>query len=85
MRGHGQSRPLEGSFRVKNAVEDIVNMLDSLGKEGAIFMGQSAGTYVILEMAFQYPERVKAMIIIGGTCITAKLSKVESLVSGCHR
>jgi len=79
MRGHGQSRPLEGPFSVKNAVDDIVNMLDSLGKEGAIFMGQSAGTYVIQEMAFQHPERVKAMIIIDGTCITAKLSMVESL------
>ena len=52
MRGHGQSRPLEGPFSVKNAVDDLVNMLDSLGKEEAIFMGQSAGTYVIQEMAF---------------------------------
>jgi 3-oxoadipate enol-lactonase len=79
MRGHGQSRPLEGPFSVKNAVDDVVNILDSLGKEETIFMGQSAGTYVIQEMAFQHPERVKAMIIIDGTCITATLSLVESL------
>jgi len=79
MRGHGQSRPLEGPFRVKDAVADIVDMLDSLDKEGAIFMGQSAGTYVIQEMAFQHSERVKAMLIIDGTCITAKLSMIESL------
>jgi len=79
MRGHGQSRPLGGPFSVKDAVDDIVSMLDTLGKEETIFMGQSAGTYVIQEMAFQHPERVKAMIIIDGTCITAKLSMVESL------
>jgi 3-oxoadipate enol-lactonase len=79
MRGHGQSRPLEGPFSMNNAVDDMVNMLDSLGKEEAIFMGQSAGTYVIQETAFQHPERVKAMIIIDGTCITATLSLVESL------
>ena len=79
MRGHGQSRPLEGPFSVRGAVDDIVNILDNLGKEEAIFMGQSTGTYVIQEMAFQHPERVKAMIIIDGTCITATLSKVESL------
>ena len=80
MRGHGQSRPLEGPFSAKDTVADTVNILDSLDKEGAIFMGQSAGTYVIQETVFQHPERVKAMIIIDGTCITARLSKVESLV-----
>jgi len=79
LRGHGQSRPLEGPFRVKDAVADIVNILGSLDKEGAIFMGQSAGTYVIQETVFQHPERVKAMIIIDGTCITAKLSMIGSL------
>ena len=80
MRGHGQSRPLEGPFSVKDATADAVNILDSLGTEGALFMGQSAGTYVIQEFAFQHPERVNAMIVIDGTCITAKLSKVESVV-----
>ncbi|HXY87419.1 MAG TPA: alpha/beta hydrolase [Candidatus Acidoferrales bacterium] len=80
MRGHGKSRPLDGPFSVKDAVDDVASMLDSLGKEEAIFMGQSAGTYVIQEMAFQHPERVNAMIIIDGTCITAKLSMVESVV-----
>jgi pimeloyl-ACP methyl ester carboxylesterase len=52
-----------------DAVADIVDMLDSLGKEEAIFMGQSAGTCVIQEKAFQHRERVNAMVIIDGTCI----------------
>ena len=78
MRGHGQSRPLNGSFSVKDATNDVISILDNLGKEDAIFIGQSAGTYVIQELAFQHPERVKAMIIIDGTCITAKLSPIES-------
>jgi pimeloyl-ACP methyl ester carboxylesterase len=42
-------------------------------------MGQSAGTYVIQELAFQHPERVEALIIIDGTCITARLTRIESL------
>jgi 3-oxoadipate enol-lactonase len=79
MRGHGQSRPLEGDFSIKDAAEDMVSILDNLGRNDALFMGQSAGTYVIQELAFQHPERVKAMIIIDGTYITAKLSPVESL------
>ena len=79
MRGNGQSRPLKGHFNVKDAVNDIISILDDLGKEEAIFIGQSAGTYVIQELAFQYPKMVKAMIIIDGTCITAKLSIIESI------
>jgi 3-oxoadipate enol-lactonase len=76
MRGHGQSRPLAGPFSIKDAADDMLNIL---GKNKAIFIGQSAGTYVIQEFAFQHPERVKAIIIIDGTCITAKLSIIESL------
>jgi len=78
MRGHGQSRPFDGNFSIKDAAKDIISILDSLGKEDAIFIGQSAGTYVIQELAFQHPEKVKGMIIIDGTCITAKLSPIES-------
>ena len=29
------------------------------------------GTYVGQEMTFQHPNRVSALIVIGGTCITA--------------
>ncbi len=79
MRGHGQSRPLNGHFSIKDAADDVLNILDDLSKDKAIFIGQSAGTYVIQEFAFQHPERIKAMIIIDGTCITAKLSLIESL------
>jgi len=77
MRGHGQSRPLKGPFSIKDTADDILNILDVLGKEDAIFIGQSAGTYAIQEFAFQHPEKVKAMIIIDGTRITTKLSLVE--------
>jgi 3-oxoadipate enol-lactonase len=79
MRGHGSSRPLNKPFRIVDAMEDMIAILEALGREDSIFMGQSAGTYIIQELAFQHPERVKAMIIIDGTCITAKLSILESL------
>jgi pimeloyl-ACP methyl ester carboxylesterase len=80
MRGHGKSRPLEGKFRFNDTVEDAAAILDGLGRENAIFIGQSAGTYVIQELAFQYPQKVNSMIIIDGTCITSKLSLIESFL-----
>jgi pimeloyl-ACP methyl ester carboxylesterase len=79
MRGHGKSRPLSGNFSVKDASDDMLNILDVIGVDKAIFIGQSAGTYVIQEFAFQHPERVKAMIVIDGTRITEKLSFIESI------
>ena len=77
MRGHGKSRPLVGPFSVKDAADDMLSILDVTGDK-AILIGQSAGTYVIQEFAFKYPERVKAIIVIDGTCITDKLSFIES-------
>lgn len=80
MRGHGQSRPLDGPFSIKDAADDMLNILDVLGCEKAILIGQSAGTYVIQEFAFQHPERVKAIVIIDGTRITGKLSILGKFV-----
>jgi pimeloyl-ACP methyl ester carboxylesterase len=33
-------------------------------------LGQSMGTYAGQEMTFEHPDRVLALIVIGGTCIT---------------
>lgn len=79
MRGHGDSKPLAGPFSVKDAADDALSILERIDRKESIFLGQSAGTHVIQELAFQHPDRVKAMVIIGGTCITSKLSVVESL------
>lgn len=79
MAGHGKSRPINGKFRIDNVAEDIKYILDWLGVDDAIFIGQSAGTYAIQELAFIYPEIVRAMLLIDGTCITSKLSYTESI------
>ena len=47
-------------------------IMDGLEHDKAILMGQSLGTYIIQELAFYNPHRVKAMIIIDGTHITSK-------------
>lgn len=79
MRGHSSSRPLKGTFNVYDAVNDMLLIMDCLGHDKAILMGQSLGSYVIQELAFYNPHRVKAIIIIDGTCITSKLSPLENL------
>lgn len=79
MRGHGKSRPLNEIFRIEDVSNDIISILDELGVDDAIFIGQSAGTYAIQELAFQNPERVKSMVLVDGTCITSKLSFFENI------
>ena len=71
VRGHGASRPLEGAFSIADAVEDLIAIMDSLRAQQAVMLGQSMGTYVGQEMAFRHPDRSSALIVIGGTCITA--------------
>jgi len=71
IRGHGASRPLAGPFTIPDAAADLAAILDALRAGRAVMLGQSMGTYVGQEMTFRHPDRVSALIVIGGTCITA--------------
>jgi pimeloyl-ACP methyl ester carboxylesterase len=73
VRAHGASRPLNGSFTIPDTVQDLVAIMDSVGVSRAVMLGQSMGTYIGQEMTFRHPNRVSALIVIGGTCITADL------------
>ncbi len=70
VRGHGLSQPMGEPFTLPLAVEDLVAILDKLGCQKAVFIGHSNGTYISQEIAFRYPERVQAIVIADGTCIT---------------
>jgi 3-oxoadipate enol-lactonase len=70
VRGHGLSQPMGQPFNAKLAVEDLLAILDILGSTKAVFVGHSNGTYIGQELAFSYPERVQALVIADGTCIT---------------
>lgn len=70
VRGHGLSRPMGQDFTVPLAVEDLLAILDRLGADKAVFIGHSNGTYISQELAFRHPERVQALVIADGTCIT---------------
>jgi 3-oxoadipate enol-lactonase len=80
MRGHGESRPMGVDFTVPEAVDDLIAILDREGISKAIFVGQSTGTYVIQELVFRHPERVEALIVIDGTCITMSISAMDRLL-----
>jgi pimeloyl-ACP methyl ester carboxylesterase len=70
VRGHGLSQPVGEAYTTPLAVEDLLALVDQLGYEKAMFLGHSNGTYIHQELAFRHPERVTAMVIVDGTCIT---------------
>jgi 3-oxoadipate enol-lactonase len=77
VRGHGLSQPMGDSFSLALAVEDILAIVDLLGYQKAVFVGHSNGTYISQELAFRHPERVQALVIADGTCITWQRSAFE--------
>lgn len=53
-----------------NQPDLLVSLMDNLGIESAILMGNSAGGAVALQTALKYPERVKALILVDPALLT---------------
>lgn len=77
VRGHGLSQPVGQPFSIPLAVEDLLALLDKLDCPKAVFVGHSNGTYITQELAYRYPERVQAVVIADGTCITWHRSAMD--------
>ena len=65
MRGHGISQPMGDRFSIQSAVDDLRVLLDELGIDEAILVGQSFGGSVIQELYRRHPERVLALVLVG--------------------
>lgn len=67
-RGHGRSdRPTElEAHRLDEYAEDVCAVLDQTGAARATVVGYSGGAVVALRFAVRHPERVAALVLIGG-------------------
>lgn len=75
--GHGLSQPLGDAFSVQNAAYDLLALLELYKINEAVLVGQSLGGYIVQELAFLHPERVRALVVIGSTPMTQKLSRAD--------
>lgn len=64
--GHGGSEPMPGAYNFAVTARLMHGLLDELGAETACGIGHSAGAFVLLNMAERQPERMSAMVLIGG-------------------
>jgi pimeloyl-ACP methyl ester carboxylesterase len=66
LRGHGGSTNPGGQFTMRQSARDILALLDRLGIGRVKAIGASAGAMTLLHMATQQPDRVEAMVLVGG-------------------
>jgi pimeloyl-ACP methyl ester carboxylesterase len=67
-RGHGQSDQPAGveAHRMEEYVQDVLAVLDSAGIDRAAMVGYSDGARLIYSLAARHPQRVAAIVGIGG-------------------
>ncbi|MEZ0059477.1 3-oxoadipate enol-lactonase [Bradyrhizobium elkanii] len=66
--GHGRSpRPEDRSYTIDAFVEDVLKVYRALAIESAVLVGLSMGGTVAQNFALAYPERVRALVLVGAT------------------
>lgn len=54
----------ESPYSPQSQVELVIGLMDALGIEKAILVGNSAGGTISMQVALQYPDRVQALILV---------------------
>ena len=77
-RGHGRSQPI-GLDRplISDYVADLLALLDHAGVTKAILIAQSMSAYIAQHLLRLHPERVRALVLIGSTPISFRLTPLE--------
>ena len=63
LRGCGRSRELPPPYTVKQQAADLAALLDHLGIASTDALGYSQGGPVVQELALDYPERVRSLVL----------------------
>ena len=62
--GHGASAQARGEYSVGGHANLIRDLLTVLGHERATFVGQSFGGGVVMQIAYQFPERCERLVLV---------------------
>jgi lipase len=66
LRGRGDSDKPDSGYGLEAHASDVARVLDHLGLESAILVGHSMGGFVALKTALEFPERVRALVLLDG-------------------
>lgn len=86
-RGHGRSdRPPDlAAHTIDEYVADVLGVLDDAGVERAPLVGYSDGSYVLFSLAARHPERVAAVVGLGGVGLPGDTNAYRSEVAAAVR
>jgi 3-oxoadipate enol-lactonase len=65
LRNQGASSPAGEKLDFSSHVQDLANLLDTLGIEKTYLLGTSISTLICRDFALAYPERVLGLILVG--------------------
>src|SRR3979490_2796214 len=65
-RGTGLSDPVEGVPTLEDRMDDVRAVMDAVGIEHAALLGMSEGAPMTILFAAMHPERVEALVLVGG-------------------
>lgn len=82
VRGHGRSRPGGQNRTISQVAEDLAALLDHLECRRVVFVGLSAGGWLVQEFAYRYPDRVTALVVVGQTCWTQPPREIRLMLAG---
>jgi pimeloyl-ACP methyl ester carboxylesterase len=61
--GHGASAKPRGEYSLGAHADLLRDLLNALGYDRATFVGQSLGGGIVLQMAYQFPERCERLVL----------------------
>jgi pimeloyl-ACP methyl ester carboxylesterase len=62
--GHGESAKPRGDYSLGAFASTLRDLLVGLGHERATFVGQSLGGGVVMQFAYQFPERCERLVLV---------------------
>jgi pimeloyl-ACP methyl ester carboxylesterase len=62
--GHGASARPRGEYSLGAHANVLRDVLNALGHDRATFVGQSLGGGVVMQMAYQFPERCERLVLV---------------------
>ena len=62
--GHGDSAKPKGEYSISGHANVLRDVLLALGHERATLVGQSFGGGVVMQLAYQYPERCERLVLV---------------------
>jgi pimeloyl-ACP methyl ester carboxylesterase len=62
--GHGASAKPRGEYSLGSHADVLRDLLNALGHDRATLVGQSFGGGVVMQVAYQYPERCERLVLV---------------------